>query len=268
MANQYTKSEVNKEAVLKYVAKQGTLDEIALKYQISRKILTRWVTLSGFNIHSKKQLNYNETIFNKIDSEEKAYWLGFIYADGYVSDKNSFEVSLSLKDITHLEKLGKFLNIGVKKDSFRCRIGINNKQLVEALKNHGVVPRKSLVLKFPTHLKTPLINSFVRGYFDGDGCIYYGTKDNTASSMAVSIIGTLNMLQAIEIQSNIKCNYQHDKRHHPDCFSFRINKTIDILKFMEYLYKDSTIHLDRKYKKYCRLKQKCFRLLGSNIGER
>ena len=114
MANQYTKSKINEKAVSEYISKKGSLREIAENYNTTRKILTRWVTQSGYKIFPKKQLNYNDDLFEIINTEEKAYWLGFIYADGYVSDEYSFEVSLSLKDKEHLMKLGKFLNKEVK----------------------------------------------------------------------------------------------------------------------------------------------------------
>jgi hypothetical protein len=267
MANQYTKSKINLEAVEKYLNKQGSLDSIALEYNISRKILTRWVKQSGNLVFPKKQLNYDEYLFEVIDTEKKAYWLGFIYADGYVSDNDRFELSLALKDFTHLKKLGNLLNKEVKKDHFRCRLSINNKIFVQQLKTLGVIPRKSLVLEFPKTLEKQYIPHFIRGYFDGDGCIYYGKFDSTTSSQAVSLIGTKNMLETIQMYTSIFNTLSHDSRHHKDCFSFRISKTKDIIKFLDYMYKDCNIFLDRKYEKYCRLRQKCFRLLEGKNGE-
>jgi len=268
MANQYTKSEINLEAVQKYTNKQGTLNSIALEYSVSRKILTRWVKQSGNTVLPKKQLEYDETFFQKIDSEEKAYWLGFIYADGCISDSNRFELSLALKDYSHLIKLGKLLNKEITKDNFRCRLSINNKTFGESLKNYGVIPRKSLILKFPKTILPEFISSFIRGYFDGDGCIYYGKKDLTSSSQAVSLIGTGDMLTTILKYTKIVVKLSHDARHHKDCYFIRIGKTKDIIKFLDYLYKDAEVYLDRKYEKYCRLRQKCFRLLEGKNGER
>ena len=55
---------------------------------------------------SNKRPFMNRYIFEKIDTEEKAYWLGFLYADGYViADRDAFGVALSIKDINHLYKL-------------------------------------------------------------------------------------------------------------------------------------------------------------------
>jgi hypothetical protein len=269
MANQYTKLKINNEAVNDYISGTASLTAVAVKYGITRKILTKWVKKSGFYIlpNRSKKLNYDENIFSEIDTEEKAYWLGFIYADGYVSDKYNFEVSLALKDKYHLLKLGDLINKEVKEDSFRCRLGIRNKKLVEDLNKHGVFPRKSLVLKFPNNLNKKLIPHFIRGYFDGDGSIYYGKSERLSSSMSVTLIGTLDMLQNIAKHSDTIVHYQHDKRHHIDCYSFRVSKAISIINLLDYMYKDANIYLERKYEKYCRLRQKCFKLLGGNIGE-
>jgi hypothetical protein len=84
---------------------------------------------SAINLHN--QVKFNQNVFDCIDTEEKAYWLGFIFADGYISshipDKKKtykFELSLSLKDKSHLEKFNQFMRYNgnnVKSDSFRCR---------------------------------------------------------------------------------------------------------------------------------------------------
>ena len=74
-------------------------------------------------------------IFRQIDTEEKAYWLGFLYADGYVSKYNQVEVSLALKDKNHLEKLKVFINTNTNiiTDDHRCRLLFCSKELANDL---------------------------------------------------------------------------------------------------------------------------------------
>lgn len=254
MANQYTKSEINIKYVNQYILENKTLKEICDSSGISRKILTRWIVQSGYKIRPKKKLDYDETLFDNIDTEEKAYWLGFIYADGYVSDKSNFEISLSLKDTSHLIKLGKLLNYTVKKDHFRCRLSISNLHLTDSLKRHGVIPRKSLIATFPEHLDNCLIRHFIRGYFDGDGCISVSTKP-PSYQITVSILGTLNVLCNIEKKSNVSFYKAHDKRHHTDCYSMRIYSHEDKYDFLKYIYENSTIYLNRKYNLYLKVKE-------------
>ena len=61
-------------------------------------------------INYQNLTKFNENVFDSIDTEEKAYWLGFIFADGYISLKgNSFELSLKGSDSEHLDKFNKFM---------------------------------------------------------------------------------------------------------------------------------------------------------------
>lgn len=160
-------------------------------------------------IFNTNKYQIDENYFEKIDSKNKAYWLGFLYADGCVLVKNKngktsyvLEVSLSIADMNHLEKLKMSLksNSPIKtkiiKDKYEaCRITICNKKICEDLIKLGCTPKKSLTLTFPNENQLPkeFIPHFVRGYFDGDGCIYNG--DN---GISISFVGTMNLLTNIQ----------------------------------------------------------------------
>ena len=94
------------------------------------------------------------TNFNKIDTEEKAYWLGFLYADGSVGSKeDKIELGLAEKDLKHIEKFRDFMNI-TNKISYRertksYRMSFRSIQCKQDLINKGCVPKKSLILNFP-----------------------------------------------------------------------------------------------------------------------
>lgn len=101
-----------------------SLTLLAKKYNVNRHTLSRYFKISNIKVINKQnETKFNENIFDVIDSEEKAYWLGFLFADGYISSsKNTIELSLALKDKEHLEKFAKFMGGGkVKSDNFRCR---------------------------------------------------------------------------------------------------------------------------------------------------
>jgi len=56
-------------------------------------------------------IEYNRHIFDKINTPEKAYWLGFIVADGYLNvERRMLRIKLGNKDKHHLEKFILFLN--------------------------------------------------------------------------------------------------------------------------------------------------------------
>lgn len=147
---------------------------------MSRKLKAKGIEI----INHQNETKFNEHIFDVIDTEEKAYWLGFIFADGYISSRdNGFELSLKGSDIEHLHKFNKFMEhnkdnvkLGEVKNKdktfLRCRWGIVNKHLWNTLNNLGCTPRKSLTLQFP-NISEELEIPFIRGYFDGDGCLSY-----------------------------------------------------------------------------------------------
>lgn len=106
-------------------------------------------------------------------------------------------------------------------------------------------------MKFP-QIKQELVRHFIRGYFDGDGTLgCYGKHLQPTSSL----VGTKDMLDNISKQLSFNPTIYHHKGHKEETLtmSFASQKAID---FINYIYKDSTIYLDRKYNKYiemCRL---------------
>lgn len=234
-----------------------SLTKIENILSINRHLISKYLLSKNIKvINRQNEPRFNIHIFDIIDTEEKAYWLGFIYADGYISlTRNSMEVSLKLSDYNHLVKLKEFLNStnDVKKDNFRCRLSVGNKYFKSIMIKKGCVPQKSLILKFPTKDIIPdiLLCHFIRGYFDGDGCIHIG---NTAK--VIELIGTedflSNLLSRTELQRN---KLLHDKRHNICTKRLRYNGKSS-LKMLNYMYKNASIYLERKnlkYKEYCRL---------------
>ena len=115
----------------------------------------------------------------------------------------------------------------------------------------GCIPKKSLILEFPdisVFSNKDLIRHFIRGYFDGDGCIsrYIRTK---VVSPHVELIGTKSFINKIIEYSGINGTMYHDKRHHDNTFSLRFSKNSGI-DFINYLYNNCNIYLNRKYSKY------------------
>ena len=109
-----SRSKAIKNAVDEYILNINNypnLQQISAKYNVDHHIVSKEIKKKGYDIldfcHFKK---FNEHIFDIIDTEEKAYWLGFIYADGCISLKtNAFEISLKYDDINHLNKFNTFM---------------------------------------------------------------------------------------------------------------------------------------------------------------
>ena len=221
----------------------------------------------------KSNYNYDYSFFNVIDTEEKAYWLGFISADGCVSineETQSCELCIRLQasDFEHLKKFNKALKGNVQvtfnkrfckftgKTYPMCNIRYYCKEMVYDLLKYNVIPAKSLVIEYPNNIPKELERHYIRGYFDGNGCLgFSNTKHNyfrcdfTCGSKDYTL-GLKNILAEKDIDSTItKCKNSH-------CYRLNIKGgKKGCLKFLDYMYKDSTIYLDRKFNRYKKVKQ-------------
>ncbi|MEG1494717.1 MAG: hypothetical protein RR406_00235 [Bacilli bacterium] len=206
-----------------------------------------------FNQPNKKAIN--ENVFEKIDTEEKAYWLGFMYADGCVNrTSNRIELSLKEEDYSHIVKFKNFLEsehiIGKKSKTIKdktyisYRLGITNEKLKNDLIKHGCVPNKTKVLQFPK-LNKKLVKHFIRGYLDGDGCITH----QATSKMSLEILGTEEFLRAILDYYNFPNDKYIYTFKHSDIKRLILSgpKAFEVI---DDLYKKSNIYLERKFNLY------------------
>lgn len=209
---------------------------------------------------------YNNNYFETIDNEWKAYWLGFLYADGWVrKKKNSIGLSLAIRDKEHLIKFKKSLQSNHKFYYYNSRgfdskktksypavsLRITNEKMTNDLIRLGCIPNKSLVLKFPIYNQVPkdLIRHFIRGYFDGDGWIWV----NDTPKIGVGFCGTINMLK--EIKKNLISTLNiTDIKIKPKYNEFygemAWGSFTDCEKIFKYFYSDVNIWLERKLKKF------------------
>ncbi|MEK6881811.1 MAG: LAGLIDADG family homing endonuclease [Nanoarchaeota archaeon] len=254
----YLKDNYGKQQAVK-IAKNIDMPIIGV-YQQAHKL-----KLSGFNkkgfVGFQKPWNKipikNENFFASIDSETKAYWLGFIAADGNVYN-NRLTLVCASKDKEHLIR---FQNaVGTKRNlrfethryskqysessSYRLRIG--STQLVQDLIRNNIVPKKSLILKFPK-LRENLMRHFIRGYFDGDGCITYPKKEKRNGRFIITSGSQefLYTLQPFFLQHGFfktKIRKQKNKNVYHLSYGGRNN----IRKIYVILYKNATVYLPRK----------------------
>lgn len=205
---------------------------------------------------------FNQNYFDVIDDEHKAYWLGFIYADGYIGSKHpTVGVELNHIDASHLEKFKRDLQsnfdikIYNKNSTFgtqtNCRFAFNSRTMHNALLSLGITPTKSINGTFPTVHNKELIKDVIRGIFDGDGSIVYRIGANGYPIACIHFCGTMSVLKVIENYSGFKWSWS---QRHPDKdvdnWQMCTGNQDDIISFLNYIYKDSTVYLDRKYQKY------------------
>lgn len=205
---------------------------------------------------------YDETLFNKIDTEAKAEVLGFFYADGNCK-QNHKGIRLEICDLEILEKFkevfkytGPIHNKGRKSDKHQIQysLNINSKKLALQFDKLGCPPAKTFKIKFPDESIVPnyLIHHFCRGYFEGDGHIgCYKKNSKNKNYWQVSILGTRHLLDGIEKASGIIGHFsQRFPERGKDNWTLSINRKDNMSKFLNWIYKDATLFLKRKYDKY------------------
>lgn len=232
------------------------------------EMTTKQVNDYGYR-HVGKLDSYSvdDTFFEHIDTEEKAYWLGFLYADGCVLDyrnkpKSNFKcltMSLAEHDEGHMYKMNESMtsNYPIKHGTSNgygyYKVSICNTKICDDLIKLGCVPRKSLILKFPSIDVVPnnLVHHFIRGYFDGDGCISHHSENAKTKAYIFGFVGTKHMID--EIQEILHSELGLTKTKQQPCgkaIQTQWGGRENCRKFYEYAYKDATIWLDRKHDKF------------------
>ena len=206
-------------------------------------------------------IEYNRHIFDNIDSNEKAYWLGFIIADGYVNDdKNMLRIKIGDKDKNHLIKFINFLDgdISMLKSEIHNTTGnvewyvsTYAPQIRNALKDLKVEQAKSGKEKIPP-IEEKHYRDFIRGLWDGDGFI-------RESLDGIGLVGSyecLSFVQSIfEKELNVKPLkiYSHYNTYKIEYRSTK--KAIPLI--LNYLYQDKDVALDRKMELANQIKKIC-----------
>ncbi|WP_186431436.1 LAGLIDADG family homing endonuclease [Clostridium sp. BSD9I1] len=247
-------------------------DKIAKAYGASLcgiyDALRRWKVPTRNLSKSHKVYKINDSFFKKIDTEDKAYWLGFIYADGFITMPHSFGLSLAAKDKSHLVKLLKCLESNYPLHDYETdgkygkhpysRLLINNEEIFRDLQDKNVRLRKTLIIEFPNEEVLPkeLYKHFIRGYFDGDGSLIL-----SEGSINFKICGTKEFLfkfiQIFNEVSKYDFKYKLYKRNKDNKNNYYLSYggLRKVYSILSYLYKDSTIFLDRKKEKYKKLEE-------------
>lgn len=217
----------------------------------------------------KNPIYFNHDAFCKIMNEDDAYWLGFMFADGYVVKRDKFSyfgIELRKSDISHLRKFNIYLNGNLeiytrhRESQIEGRdvsydtaaILVTSDKIVDNLIYHGCVPRKSFVIDKPIDIRDDLIIPFIRGYFDGNGSfgIYNnGQYDIVKFNISCASIKFLEWIKDYLLEYNVKTNIVKDRNAYKLSGSSKSAKI-----FIDMIYNNSSINLDRKYKKYIEMR--------------
>ena len=257
--------------ILEKYQKGKSIQSLATEYHRSTNYIYRIINFFKASETNRvyKKYNYNENIFEKIDTEEKAYWLGFLYTDGcvYLNRENRYTIEIGLKsdDLDHIKKFAHFIcpdydDDKIKISEFKSYHNDNVyekavfkfscKKMALDLIKAGCTQRKTFTLEFPTIdiLPQELYPHFMRGVFDGDGSVYDNDGQlyfNYVSASYDFIFSYNVILNGLGITNQCRKIVQCDNYYRID---YGGNKQLK--RFFDFFYTDATVYLKRKYDKF------------------
>lgn len=212
----------------------------------------------------------NSAYFNDIKTEHQAYWLGFIWADGSISKTakrcsgyNRLTISQKETERIHLEKLAKELNSSANLTEYEpypnkkiVNLSINCRPLCQQLEQlgYGTKDKRIHIPPIPNYL----IRHFIRGYFDGDGCLsiyQQKTKQWLVNRQEWSLTGNPIFIKEIQTILNQETTVSQSVRlksykNTNKAISLRYGRKSDIDALYHYLYDNCTVYLNSKHQRF------------------
>jgi hypothetical protein len=252
---------IEDEIVKSYVIDFVSAPQIAKEF--NKNVKTIWRILKSNNVkartisEARKKYTCTDNFFSKIDTEEKAYWLGVLFADGNISKNSSGngQIFLSsidedwvtdfMKSINSTNKPREEVHRKFKKSIWKAQI--TSARMYEDLFSLGCTPKKTHTIRIPI-LKDDLIHHFIRGYFDGDGTVgvYKNLKKSDWKILKSGFCSGSkefieDLLEIIPVKNKtIKFSNVYITQH----------SLKDTINLYHYMYKDATVFLNRKKEKF------------------
>lgn len=234
--------------------------ELSEKYNICESVICRTIYRRQKLNKRKRGLYVNSLFFETIDSEIKAYLLGFLYADGCI-EKSSYRVCINIQesDIYVVNLFKQFLCPEAKIKKYHNSKGainrkpqviirISSKELVQSLSKINIKNNKTFDKDFSINfINDDLKIHFIRGFLDGDGWF--------TSKSSVGFCGlNINLLKEIQMfleKNNIflKITKSITKNGY-DFYRLASDSKNESLKFGNFIYTNANYFLQRKFDNY------------------
>ena len=247
-----------------------------------RKPQTLYPVLIKAGLYKKKPANdlrrykVDDHYFDKIDTEHKAYWLGFMLADGFLTDAGhatkTFGMTLKSDDRYILEAFREDLSASYpihdyisrfdwgqgEVETLCSRLLIKSPRIFEQLAKMGFSTDKSHDAIFPWEfVPEKLIRHVIRGYFDGDGGLSVAGEKKW-HTYSLTFTGTIEVISAIRTiigKENVKLTKRYPERNNNNC-SLNLCGDLQVYKICKWMYEDATIYLKRKHERFKILENK------------
>lgn len=221
----------------------------------------------------KRTYVVDESFFKVINTEEKAYILGFICADGHI-ERDRLRITVSIKDKDILNKIRSTMhsnhpikevqrinpyNKTERKILTLVDLTINSVELVRPLFNMGLTTNKTYTLNgnILRYIPKYLMRDFLRGYFDGDGNVFFGRRYTSGYKYNINICGNEDFLLKSFQTYFPSINKLYKDLYSKQCYIWKISQKDKVKDFMYYLYYNSSIFLQRKYNEYRKIMWSC-----------
>ena len=234
---------------------------IGVKYGIPYSTVLRILKDNGIEIKSRRTVNSNliDNYFEVIDSEAKAYMVGFLFADGSIQSNGYLNIHIHNRDIELLERFKSDICSGAKittqqrGNSLMSRMSFKSKKMCEDLSKYGIIPNKT---ELTNHLPIDMIpreywRHFLRGLVDGDGWVCYSNALKAYKmgfvtryeSTAQDFVFMINELIDDKWTNKIVKDASGAR-----AVKVQIQRRSQVEQLARALYENNTICLSRKYK--------------------
>jgi hypothetical protein len=199
---------------------------------------------------------YYENAFND-NTEECFYFLGFLSADGCLRKSGEIAININKIDVDILKKLRTYLKtekpITFIEKTNSCFFSFGNKNIYSNILKYGLTTNKSLTLKFPNNIPDDKLNHFIRGYFDGDGCVSI-KKNKNSIRLRINFVGTKEFLEILQFKLieriDLKKTNISNMTINKNTYQFNIQNKNDVNNMKNFLYYNSNFFLLRKKEKF------------------
>lgn len=236
-----------------YVKKEQSMKDIGIIFNVSAQIISKILHKNQIPIVYQRYINkgLDDNYFETIDTEGKAYFLGLLFSDGAVNEKQ-IHIGLHERDVEIIEKFKKEIkssgNIFIRRrpQSVSANLVITSKKMIEDLAKYGVVQNKTKVTKKLPSVPKNLLPHFLRGLVDGDGWLsitkqgrYIFGFCSYSEECCREFQRLCNTLTTVDNNSKLGLNGKTYNSHS--------QSKVYIKQIATALYKDSNFYLSRKY---------------------
>jgi hypothetical protein len=254
---------ISKEELILAYSELKQIKLVAKKFGVSSgAISSRFVK---FNIPYEHKIRYvcKDNFFD-FDNEKSFYWAGFLAADGNVSKQNDISIGLCIQDFDHVCKFKKDIESDSPVTSFKvkpafidgvyvgqtehCRFRIRSHYMGNSLRRFNIVPAKTYIYTIPDFVEnSKYFRDYLRGYFDGDG--WFSQVKNTGK-ISLGLCGTKDFIEKINklIMMHVSVSSGSIWKQ-KNIFKLSFGKQHDVYLIAKFMYENSGVYLERKYKK-------------------